>query len=247
METSKFMERLDNYKEELSNRDYIGKKDIIRLINSYTELSVLDYVYLEKAYERKNNDYFLYSYDGNYREHSHKILEQLYNVPKTYYYNDKIVKYNGENGRDLYKSQNILREMKNIIRSKHREFFKDNKLDDLFMYLDMISFSGTAIVGNAFIDYMNKNISIAYDNFYNRYIMKDSIEKLKFLRYEKGENSNYFFPICDDVIDFEFGNTAYRYTGYREYDGVLNLVDNMYNKNIGKSKAKETEKIKVKN
>ena len=55
MKTSEFTTELENYKKELNNRNNIGRGDIIRLINSYVELSVLDYMYLEKAYERKNN------------------------------------------------------------------------------------------------------------------------------------------------------------------------------------------------
>ena len=246
MKTSEFTTELENYKKELNNRNNIGRGDIIRLIKSYVELSVLDYMYLEKAYERKNNEYFVYSYDGEYKEHSHKILEQLYNVANTYYYNNTLAKYTGETGRGLYKSQNTLRDIKNIIRNDHQEFFKEYKLDDLFRYLDMISFSGTAIVGNAFIDYMNKNVVVAYDKFYNNDINEKSLKELKVLHFEKGEYNNYFFPVCDDVIDFELGNTAYRYTGYREYDGVLDLVDKMYNKNMNKEVRKEKVKTKQK-
>ena len=223
MKTSEFITEIEEFKKEVDNKDSFYKTDILKLVDYYIKLSILDYSYLNTSYQRRKYR------DFQGLDHSDKIIDEMYNSSSTI-------------GSNLSKSQNMLREIKNKIGTREQEFFKKVKLDYLFQYLDMMSYSGTAIVGNAFIDYLNKNIAIYYDKYYNDEVYEEDIETLKTLYKEKGEDNQYFFPVNEGKINFKLGNMTYKYTGTSEGNRVMDIAYGIYKKNTRKRKTK-TKKL----
>lgn len=223
MKTSEFITKVEKFKEEVDSKDSFYKTDILKLLNYYIKLSILDYSYLNTAYQTRKYRGF------KGLNHSSEILNKMYNG-------------SSEIGNNLSKSQNMLREIKNKIGSSEQEFFKKVKLDYLFQYIDMMSYSGTAIVGNAFIDYMNKNIAVYYDKYYKDEVYKEDIETLEELYKEKGEDNKYFYPVNEGKINFKLGNMTYKYTGISEGNRVMDIVYGIYKKNTRKRKTK-TKKL----
>ena len=235
MKTENFIEELTKYKEDVENKDHLEKDDILKLLNYYIKLSVLDYEYLKQPLKRRAEGNFVYSlgHRDSHFPNSDRVFEQLYTVSGTYNDVDGMVEYKGDH--NLYHAQLVLRDVQKNLEGKDAKFFKETGLNHIFKSLDRLSFSGTAIIGDAFIDYINKDFSVAYDKFYGNDITDNDLDSLKNLKEEISGDERYFFPITNEIIDFENeeGTVAYRFTSDSECNELISLINNIYDKNMG--------------
>lgn len=235
MHTTEFRCELENFKREIENRGYTEKEDFIKLLNYYYDLSVLDFCYLKETYKNKNSRKD-YTKNGLYKNNSHKVIEQLYSVEDEEVLSDgRILKsFGNSRGRNLYESQEILRGVTDILKIDNEKFFANNNLGDLFIYLDMISFTGTAIVGNLFRDFVTNNVAIAYDLFNNNEVDKKEVNIVKHLDIPERFNYKHLRYNNKKEVIFEFGPVKYSYTGNNELNKIDNIVYDMYISNTDK-------------
>lgn len=233
MHTTEFRCKLEDFKTEIENRGYTEKEDFIKLLNYYYDLSVLDFCYLKEAYKNKNSRKD-YTKNGLYKNNSHKVIEQLYSVEDEEVLSDgRVLKsFGNSRGRNLYESQELLRNITNILKIDNEEFFENNNLNNLFIYLDMISFTGTAMVGNLFRDFVTNNITVAYDLFNNNEVNKKEVNIIKHLDIPERFNHKHLRYSNKKETSFEFGPVKYTYTGDNELNKIDDIIYSMYIRNI---------------